>query len=326
MPTIIECELCPRHCRLKEGERGDCRVRVHLDGKLFSLVYGKPCAVHVDPIEKKPLHHVLPGSLSFSLATAGCNLHCKYCQNWEISQRPPEETENIDLPPEAVVENALKYNCQSIAYTYSDPIIFYEYLLDTARLAKPRQLLNVMVTAGYIEPKPLAGLAGLVDAAHIDFKGITDEFYQNMSRATIKPVQNCILQMQKQGTFVEITHLIVPTWNDSEKDLRALCRWVVENAGPDMPMHFLRFHPMHQLRNLPPTPLETVDLAWKIALQEGVHYPYVGNIAGHPGNNTYCPRDKKLLIRRDGLTVVENNIKDGTCPYCGLKIPGIWKI
>lgn len=325
MAPTLECELCPRHCRLKEGERGKCRVRIHLDGKLFSLVYGNPCSVHVDPIEKKPFHHVMPGSGSFSIATAGCNLRCKYCQNWQISQRPPEETNNIDLPPEAVVAHALKAKCQSIAYTYSDPIIFYEYMHDTSRLAHEHRVRNVMVTAGYIEKKPLADLAGVMDAVKIDFKGITDEFYRKMCDATLKPVLGSIVQLKKQGTWCELTNLIVPTWNDQEKDIRAMCRWVKENVGVDVPIHFSRFFPMHQLKNLPPTPEETIVMAWEIAKSEGLHYAYVGNIrADHPGNNTYCPHDGKVIVRRIGYTVLENNIIDGQCRFCGTKIPGIW--
>ena len=326
MNPIIECELCPRHCRLKNGERGNCRVRIHLDGKLFSLAYGNPCAVHVDPIEKKPQYHVLPGSQSFSIATAGCNLHCKGCQNWEISQRSSEETDNIHLPPDAVVAHALENKCQSISYTYSDPVVFYEYMLDTSLLAHKHNLLNIMVTAGYIEKKPLAALSGIIDAAHVDLKGITEEFYRDMTGATLKPVQDSILQMQKQGTWVELINLIIPTWNDQEKDIRALCRWVKENAGPEMPLHFSRFFPMHQLKNLPPTPEETLTRAWEIAKQEGIHYPYVGNLPNHPGNHTYCPLDGKLLIRRTGYSILDNNIENGQCRFCGHPIPGIWSI
>ncbi|MCK5493841.1 MAG: AmmeMemoRadiSam system radical SAM enzyme, partial [Candidatus Omnitrophica bacterium] len=202
MSTIIECRLCNKHCRLVNGQRGDCRVRINLDGKLKTLVYGNPCAVHVDPIEKKPLYHVRPTISAFSIATAGCNLHCKYCQNWQISQRPPEETENYDLPPDKVVESAIKTNCQSIAYTYSDPIIFYEYMFDTAKLAKNKGLLNLMITAGYIEQEPLLALCPLIDAANIDLKGITEEYYQTMCSGNLKPVLDTIITMKNQGVWV----------------------------------------------------------------------------------------------------------------------------
>ncbi len=324
MAKVVECLLCKRKCRLMEGQRGDCRARIHLDGKLQTLVYGKPCSVHIDPIEKKPLFHVLPATGSFSIATAGCNLHCKFCQNWQISQRTPEETQNYDLPPQDVVRQALKYGCQSIAYTYSDPVIFYEYMYDTAKIAQQHNLLNLMITAGYIEQQPLLDLCPYIDAANVDIKGITEEYYQKMSSAELQPVLDCNITMRKQGVWVELTNLIVPTWNDSEADIRKLCRWVVDALGPDVPLHFSRFWPMHQLKNLPPTPVETLTMAWEIARQEGIHYTYVGNVPGHDGNNTFCPTDGKLLIRRIGYSILENNIVDGKCKFCQTKIPGIW--
>jgi pyruvate formate lyase activating enzyme len=324
MTSVVECKLCQRRCRLSNGERGDCRVRVNLDGKLYSLVYGKPCAVHIDPIEKKPLFHVLPASASFSIATAGCNLHCKFCQNWQISQMSPEKTFNYDLPPEKVVEQTLQTQCQSIAYTYSDPIIFYEYMLDTAKLAKPRGLLNLMITAGYIEKEPLLELCPFIDAANIDLKGITEEYYRDMCSASLAPVLQCIKIMQQQGVWVELTNLIVPTWNDKENDIRDLCRWVVDNCGVDMPLHFSRFWPMHQLKNLPPTSPEILSRARDIALEKGIRYAYVGNVPSHEGNNTYCPHDGRLLIRRIGFSVLENNIVDNKCRFCQNTIAGIW--
>ncbi|HOY08472.1 MAG TPA: AmmeMemoRadiSam system radical SAM enzyme [Candidatus Omnitrophota bacterium] len=325
MSYLVECELCPRHCRLNDGQRGNCRVRVNVKGELFSLVYGNPCAVHVDPIEKKPLFHVLPASTSFSIATAGCNLHCKYCQNWQISQVPPEKTDNYDLPPQNVVREALGARCRSISYTYSDPIVFYEYCLDTSRLAHTHGLLNVMVTAGYIEKKPLLELCPHIDAANVDLKGITDDFYRNMSEATLQPVLDAIMIMKQNNVFVELTNLVVPTWNDKPKDIRNLCRWVAQNPGKDTPVHFSRFTPMHKLTNLPPTPVETLSMAWDIAKEEGLQFAYVGNVPGHPGNNTYCPNDQKLLLKRIGYTILENHIIDGKCEFCQTPIPGIWK-
>ncbi|MBF0485394.1 MAG: AmmeMemoRadiSam system radical SAM enzyme [Candidatus Omnitrophica bacterium] len=321
----VECELCPRHCRIEEGGRGNCRIRTNVGGKLYSLVYGKPCAVHIDPIEKKPFFHILPGSSAFSIATAGCNLHCKFCQNWEISQRPPEETQNMDLPPEEVVRQAMAHNCRSIAYTYSDPVVFYEYTYDTSSLAQKQGLLNVLVTAGYIEQKPLVELCKVIHAANVDIKSMSDDFYRNMSEATLKPVLDCVVTMKKMGLWVEITNLLVPTLNDSEKDIRSLCRWILQNGGADMPLHFSRFWPLHKLQNLPPTPVETLTRAWDIAKEEGLHYVYVGNVPSHPGNNTYCPNDGKLLIGRQGFEVTENHVIDGKCEYCGTQIPGIWR-
>lgn len=324
MPPIVECRLCHHRCRLNEGERGQCRVRINLDGKLYSLVYGKPCSVHIDPIEKKPLYHVLPASASFSLATAGCNLRCKFCQNWQISQSPPEETENIELPPESVVREALNNRCRSIAYTYSDPVIFYEYMLDTAKLAKQNGLINIFRTAAFIEQEPLLELCPFIQTASVDLKGITEQYYEKMCSARLEPVLQAIKTMRREGVWLELTNLVVPTWNDKEKDIVDLCRWIKDNLGSDVPLHFSRFWPMHQLKSLPPTPERTLTRAREIGLGEGLHYVYVGNIPGHEGNNTYCPKDGKLLIHRIGYSILENNIIDGKCKFCGTHIPGLW--
>jgi len=290
----------------------------------MSLVYARPCSMHVDPIEKKPLFHVLPQSGSFSIATAGCNGHCKYCQNWQISQSRPEETVNYDLPPHAVVQSALKNKCRSIAYTYTEPIIYYEYMFDTAKIAHQNDLLNVMVTAGYIEQEPLQDLCPVIDAANVDLKAISEDIYLNLTTMRLKPVQDTIVTMKKNNVWVEITNLVVPTWNDKDEHFRDLARWIRDYAGPETPLHFSRFWPMHQLLNLPPTPLETMTRAWEIAKAEGLHYVYVGNVPSHPGNNTYCPNDGKLLIQRRGYLILENNITNGQCKFCGTKIAGIW--
>ena len=319
----VECLLCPRHCRLPEGGR-DCLVRTNVGGKLYSLVYAKPCSVHVDPVEKKPFFHVLPGSSAFSLATAGCNLHCLFCQNWQISQSQPEKTQNIDLPPQAAVDNALRHNCRSIAYTYSDPVIFYEYTLDTARLAQNAGLLNLLVTAAYIEQAPLAELCTVTQAANVDLKGITEAFYKKMCRASLRPVLDALVTMKKLGVWLEVTNLVIPTCNDSDEDLRTLARWIKNNCGADTPLHFSRFWPMHQLMHLPPTPEETLTRARQIAQSEGLHFVYTGNIAGHPGENTFCPVCKKELVQRKRYTLGEIHLASGACAFCGHRIPGIW--
>ena len=267
---------------------------------------------------------MFPQSLSFSIATAGCNLHCKFCQNWQISQSPVEETENYDLPPEQVVEEALKAGCRTIAYTYSDPIIFYEYMLDTAKLARQKGILNIFRTAAYIEEEPLRELCDVVETASIDLKGMTEEYYEKMAAGTLAPVLKAIKLMKERGLWIELTNLVVPTWNDKEEDIRPLCRWVLDNLGEDVPVHFSRFWPMHQLKNLPPTPESTLRHAWEIAREEGLHFPYVGNIPDHEGNHTYCPHDGKILIKRIGYTVLENNIVNGACRFCGTKVPGLW--
>ena len=320
----VKCLLCPRECVLGNGDRGDCRVRMNIDGKLQTLVYGKPCAVHVDPIEKKPLYHYLPSTSSFSIATAGCNLHCMYCQNWEISQREPENTRNMDLSPSEVVRQAMAAKCKTIAYTYSEPIIFFEYAADTGRLAHKNGLLNVWVTAGYINPEPLKEAVTFVDAANIDLKGITDKFYKAMSKASLDPVLNTIKTMKREGVWVELTNLVVPTYNDTREDFVKLCDWVMDNVGPEVPVHFARFWPMYQLKNLPPTPEEVLTQARETAMSRGIHYAYVGNVPGHEGNNTYCPACKKIVIKRRGYMILEYNIAEGKCKSCGHKISGRW--
>ncbi|MFH1781991.1 MAG: AmmeMemoRadiSam system radical SAM enzyme [Candidatus Omnitrophota bacterium] len=320
----VKCLLCPRECELSNGDRGDCRARMNIGGELKSLVYGRPCAVHVDPIEKKPLFHYLPGTRSFSIATAGCNLHCMYCQNWEISQRIPEETRNIKLSPEDVVKEAINSKSKTIAYTYSEPIIFYEYAMDTGQLAHKKGLRNIWVTAGYINQEPLKEAIKVIDAANIDLKGITDKFYQKMSKGTLKPVLDTIKTMKKEGVWVEITNLIVPTYNDTKDDVSRLCDWVLNNVGSDVPIHFSRFHPMYRLKNLPPTPTETLDMARDTAMKLGIHYAYVGNVPGHDGNNTYCPKCKKPVIKRSGYMILENNLDGGKCKFCNNKIAGVW--
>ncbi len=324
MSTVVECTLCPRRCKLIDGQRGDCRVRINLEGKLQTLVFGNPCSVHIDPIEKKPFYHVLPGTRSFSIATAGCNLHCKYCQNWQISQMPPEELENYDLVPASVVEKALATNCRTIAYTYSDPVVFFEYTLETSKIARPRGILNILRTGAYIEEEPLRELLEHVDAINVDFKGITEEFYQGMSGGHLEPVLKAMKLIQKQGVWLELTNLIIPTWNDKDGDIKLLCRWIMDHLGPNVPLHFSRFWPQHQLKNLPPTPEETIIRARQIALQTGIRHTYVGNLPEDDGNHTYCPEDGTLLIRRVGYDVLENNLSDGRCPKCNAKIPGLW--
>ncbi|MCX5692545.1 MAG: AmmeMemoRadiSam system radical SAM enzyme [Candidatus Omnitrophica bacterium] len=321
----VKCLLCPRGCELKEGERGNCRSRMNINGKLQTLVYGKPCTAHVDPIEKKPFYHFLPGTLSFSLATAGCNMHCLYCQNWEISQSNPEDTVNIDMSPEQVVSEAIKNKCRTIACTYSEPIIFFEYAADIADIAHKNNLLNIWVTAGYINQKPLEDACKFLDAVKVDFKGITENFYQNVTGGSIGPVMNSIKLIKEKGIWLELVNLVVPTYNDTKDDFSKLCDWVVGNLGPDVPMHFSKFWPIYQLKNLPPTPEESLILARNIAMSKGMNYVYVGNIPEHEGNNTYCQACKKLIIERLGYTVTQNYIVDSKCKFCSNKIPGRWE-
>ncbi len=320
----IRCELCPRQCEVEPGERGDCRVRQNVDGTYFSLVYGNPCAVHVDPIEKKPFFHVLPTTASFSLATAGCNLHCKFCQNWEISQSVPEETLNYDLSPEEVVNLAIKNRCRSIASTYVEPTIFIEYMLDLGRLAKGAKLLKVIHSNGYILERPLKDLCGVLDAACIDLKSFSDATYRELTGGTLQPVLDTLKRLSEWKVHTEIVNLVIPGKNDDPNGIRAMCRWIRQELGPGVPLHFTRFYPQYKLKSVPPTPVPTLELARKIAMEEGLHYVYIGNVPGNDAEHTICPGCRARLIERRGYQVDVKELRDGRCRQCGLSIPGIW--
>jgi len=321
----VQCELCPKMCLIEPGQSGECRVRINIDGVLRTVVYGYPCSIHIDPIEKKPLFHFLPGTKILSLATVGCNLHCKNCQNWEISQANPEDSQALVCPPQKLVELTKQYHCLSLAYTYTDPIIFYEYTYDTAKLAKSSGLHNVLVTAGYINEEPWKRLLKYVDAANIDLKGISEDFYVRVCSGTLKPVQDALVTAKASGILVEVTNLIIPTLNDKPEQIRKLTRWVKVNLGGDTPMHFSRFFPRYKMRHLPPTSLKTLDIAREIAMSEGLNFVYIGNILSEHGQNTYCPGCNSLLIERSGYTILQNRLREGCCPDCGKEIYGVWK-
>jgi len=351
----IQCELCPHKCFLPNGARGKCRVRINSGGSLLTLNYSKPVAVHIDPIEKKPVYHLLPGSLVYSIATVGCNLKCKWCQNWQISQIYPEEApeklltpinlklllnpitrqvsgkvnhkELSSLTPEQVVAYAIKSKCKSIAYTYSEPVIFYEYMYDTAKLAKEKGLKNVMVTAGYINPEPLRQLLKYMDIVKVDLKGFNEKFYSDYVGGDIERVKETLLVLKEEKVFFEIVNLIVPTLNDNEKDIHKMILWIKNNLGKNAPIFFSKFSPNYKLKNVPVTSLETLEKAREIAIKEGLNFVYIGNLSGHPGESTYCPKCKKILIKRHGYAILGDLLSPnhGKCPYCGTKIPGIWK-
>jgi pyruvate formate lyase activating enzyme len=325
MSLKIQCELCPKQCLIEPGQSGDCRVRINIDGILRTVVYGYPCSIHIDPIEKKPLFHFLPGSSILSIATVGCNLHCQFCQNWEISQANPEDSEAYFCPPEQLVQLTRQNNCPSLAYTYSEPIIYYEYTYDTAELARQANIRNVLVTAGYINEQPWKKLLEVVDAANIDLKGITDDFYRQICSATLKPVQDAMVIAKVSGILVEVTNLIIPTLNDKPEQIQQLARWIKTNMGSDTPLHFSGFYPRYKMRHLPPTSLETLETARQIGISEGLDYVYIGNLQSKEGENTYCPGCKKLLIERVGYTILQNRLKDGCCPDCSKEIYGVWK-
>ena len=293
------------------------------DGVLFSLVYGKPCAVHVDPIEKKPFYHFLPSTTAFSLATAGCVLSCKFCQNWQISQAGPEDTDTYDLPPDSVVRQAIFYKCRSISYTYTEPTVFYEYMYDTALIARKYTIKNTMHSCGYMKEKPLRTLSKYMDAANIDLKAFTEDFYGKICGGSLKPVLNSLVVLKEEGVWLEITNLVIPTLNDDMKNIKEMCRWILKNLGPDVPVHFSRFYPSYKLTNLPPTPLETLTEARKAAMDAGLKFVYIGNIR-HEGESTFCPKCRKMLIERVGYFVKLNNISNGKCRFCGTSIAGVW--
>lgn len=323
----VQCELCPKMCLIQPGQSGECRVRINIDGVLRTVVYGYPCTIHIDPIEKKPLFHFLPGTKILSIATVGCNLHCRNCQNWEISQANPED-KNIPAyfcPPERVVALSKEYHCPSLAYTYTEPIIYYEYTYDSARLAKDSDIRNVLVTAGYVNEQPWKQLLKYVDAANIDLKGISEDFYREVCSATLKPVQNALILAKASGILVEVTNLVIPTLNDKPEQIRQLSRWVKMNLGGETPLHFSGFYPHYKMRNLPPTSLKTLEIAREIAISEGLNYVYIGNVASKKGQNTYCPDCKRLLVERSGYTILQNRLQQGHCPDCEREIYGIWK-
>jgi len=324
-PKGLKCKLCPQACEIKEGEVGDCRTRQNFGGKLYTIVYGNPCAVHIDPIEKKPLNHFLPQSLAYSIATAGCNLACLNCQNYTISQVSPHDTRNYDLMPDQVVEEALKYHTRSIAYTYSEPIVFYEYVYDTAKIARLKGLKNVFISAGYINEQPLRDICKYLDAANIDLKSLSNDTYEMLNAGTLKPVLNTLKVMKEEGVWLEITNLIVPQWTDNLDEIKKLVDWLYDNGFEDTPLHFSRFHPAYKLTNLPPTPVDILNKAREMAMERGLHYVYIGNVPGTTGDNTYCPNCKALLIERNGYQILQNNIKDGKCSKCGTPIAGVWE-
>jgi pyruvate formate lyase activating enzyme len=322
---VIRCELCPHQCEVDKGQRGTCRVRENVDGDYYSLTYGNPCSIHIDPIEKKPFFHVLPASRSFSIATAGCNLHCKFCQNWEISQARPDDTANYDFPPERVVEEAARAECRSIASTYVEPTIFTEYMLDIGRLAKARGILKVIHSNGFINAGPLQDLCASLSAACIDLKGFTEDFYREVTEGSLQPVLETLKRLKQWNVHTEIVNLMVPGKNDDPVQVKAMCRWIKNELGPDVPLHFTRFYPLYKLKSLPPTPIATLESARAAALEEGLHYVYIGNVPGHPGEHTVCPKCGVLLIQRLGYQIQMKEFKDGKCQNCGQAIAGIWE-
>lgn len=320
----VRCHLCAHSCVIKKGQRGICAVRENIDGTLFSLVYGKVVSMNIDPIEKKPLFHVLPGTTSLSIATAGCNFRCKHCQNYEISQYPRERKFAIpgkDTSPEEIVHAALVNGCESISYTYTEPTIFFEFAYDCARLAQEKGLRNVFVSNGYSGEGATRLIAPYLSANNIDLKG-SDKFYREICGARLAPVKETIRLMKELGVWVEATTLIIPDLNDSEEDLADIAKFIY-SVDPGIPWHVSQFYPTYKLIDKPRTPVSTLRKAVEIGYSAGLRYVYEGNVPGE-GENTLCPRCKNLLIKRIGYRVLENKIADAKCPSCGSAIEGIW--
>ncbi|MBN1466349.1 AmmeMemoRadiSam system radical SAM enzyme [candidate division KSB1 bacterium] len=320
----IQCKLCPRECIIDDLERGYCGVRENSGGTYYSLVYGKLSTAHVDPIEKKPLFHFLPGTTAFSIATVGCNVMCKFCQNWELSQSTPEQVESFNLPPHDVAQFAKSRGCASIAYTYNEPVIFTEYMYDSAVQGNDVGIRSVMISNGYINPEPMRDLCSVLSGVKIDLKAYTERFYRELVAGELRPVLDTLVLLKKENMWTEIVYLVIPGQNDDRKELEELCAWIYKELGPDTPLHFSRFHPQYRLKNLPSTPLKTLTMARQIGLDSGLHFVYTGNVPGDPGENTYCPVCGQIVIRRVGFSVVGRSLNKGTCEKCGAAIAGVW--
>jgi len=320
----VACLVCPNHCELSPGDRSVCRTKINLGGRLYSIAYGNPCSANVDPVEKKPLFHFKPRTKVFSIATTGCNLRCLNCQNWEISQAKPEEVAYSELFPIDAVKAARATDSASIAYTYSEPVSFYEYMYDTACQAKKVGVTNLMITNGYINTEPLGRLCPVIDAANVNLKSFSDDIYRGLNGGRLDPVLSAIKTFHERGVHLEITNLLVPGYTDSEDMARRMCAWILKNVGADHPLHFLRFFPKYKLDRLPPTPISTLIRFRELAMKEGVRYVYVGNVPEHEGNNTYCHSCRKLLVERRGYSIPTYNLEGNRCRFCRTVIPGVW--
>lgn len=323
--NLVKCLLCPNECIISSGQRGHCGVRENQKGVLKTLIYGRLCSLNNDPIEKKPLFHFLPGTNAISVATAGCNVNCKFCQNWNISQARPEEIRHRYVPPAELVELTEKYNSPTIAYTYNEPTVFYEYVYDTAALGRKKGIKSVHISNGYINKEPLQKLCQVVDAIKVDFKAYSKEFYRRIVNGRLQPVLDTLVEIKKQGVWLEMVYLVIPTHNDDAESIKAMCQWITKHLGKDVPIHFTRFHPQYLMKNLPSTPIKTLEMAHDIARESGVQYVYIGNVPSHRAENTFCHNCGEQLIQRQGFITRQNHIIDGKCQYCQTAIPGIWQ-
>jgi pyruvate formate lyase activating enzyme len=320
----VHCVLCPRECLIGDGERGFCRNRENREGKLYTVVHGKPCAVNIGPIEKAPLYHFVPGHFRLCVTCASCNLRCKYCHNWLLSQRSLEELDHYPHTPGEIVQEAKNRGLQSISFTYTEPTVYYEYLYDISVIAKRMGMRTSIVSNGYINREPLLKLLPVLSAVKIDLKGFSDTFYEEVSSATLGPVLKSLIAVREEGVWLEIVNLVVPTLNDDTKMIDGMCRWIKENLGLDTPLHFTRFFPNYKLTHLPATPISTLEGAYEVAKRNGLRYVYIGNVPGHTYNSTFCPSCNRRIIHRTHFDILEMNIVNGKCGFCNFPIEGIW--
>ncbi len=320
----LQCCLCPNKCMPEEGKNGICRARGLRGGKYVSLAYGLPCVLAIDPVEKMPLFHYHVQSPALSISTAGCNLVCQYCQNWQFSQKSPAETTNFPMTPEDVVVRALDSQVHTLGFFYTEPIVYVEFMKDIVRQAKKHNLKTIMVTAGYIEPEPLKDLLQLIDIFVVGYKGFTEEFYAEVISGKIEPVLRTLKAIRDSGKHMEVVSLLVPGKNDSDEQLKTGVAWFKENLGVDVPWHFSRFVPEFLLKNMPPTPNTVLEKARKMALDAGIKFVYTGNNPGQEGNHTFCPGCRKKVVERLGFKVLRSFLRSGKCPDCGYQLPGVW--
>jgi len=320
----VQCQLCYRRCTVADGQRGFCRNRENRHGTYYTIVYGKPSALQIDPIEKEPCYHMWPGTKIFCTGTASCNNRCRFCHNWHLSQMALEDMRYYQAQPEDIVALAAENDCESLSFTYNEPTVFYEYMYDIAKLAKSKGFGVLYHTNGLINEEPLLSLLEYMDAVTVDLKAFTDRFYREVCSSRLEPVLKTLINIRRAGKHLEVVNLMIPTLNDDPDDVRSMCRWVAENLGEETPLHFSRFSPNFKLQNLPPTPIETLEKAHELAAEAGLHYATIGNVPGHEHNSTFCPSCRRKIIHRIHFQVLENNVADGKCRFCDYPIAGIW--
>jgi len=320
----VQCLLCPRECVIADGKRGFCRNRENQKGKLYTIVYGKPSVVDIGPIEKAPLYHFIPGHFRLCLTCASCNLRCKHCQNWHLSQKSLEELNYSFYTPSEIIQQAKDQRLFSISFTYTEPTVYYEYLYEIASVAKQTGMKTSIVSNGYINREPLLKLLTVLDAVKIDLKGFSEKFYEEVCSATLKPVLGSLLTVKKERVWLEIVNLVIPTLNDDPKMIHEMGRWIEENLGRDTPLHFTRFFPNYKLTHLSPTPVSTLKSAYEIAKANGLRYVYIGNVPGHIYNSTFCPFCNRKVIHRTNFDILEMNVVNGNCKFCNSPLQGKW--